>query len=228
MQELEQIHLFLPKMKKSIFVISGLGADHEVFKKLELSGYEMIHIKWVDTIKGESLAEYATRLLPQITEQNPIIMGLSLGGMLALEVSKQIPTEKVISLSSAIGYHELPWYYMLAGRLKAQKWLPIYAFARGNYFTNWLFGVQQKDDIAILQSVFDRLDKNFLFWALNAVLKWDKNEKPKNMIRIHGTSDRVLPMKKKVKYDAVIKNGTHLMLLDKSEEVSAILNKYLS
>jgi len=57
--------------------------------------------------KNESLAAYATKLLPQITEANPIVMGLSLGGMLALEVSKQIQTEKIISLSSAIGYDEI-------------------------------------------------------------------------------------------------------------------------
>jgi esterase/lipase len=61
----------------------------------------------VETKKNESLAAYATKLLPQITEANPIVMGLSLGGMLALEVSKQIQTEKIISLSSAIGYDEI-------------------------------------------------------------------------------------------------------------------------
>jgi esterase/lipase len=94
-------------MSKKIFVISGLGADHEVFHKLDLPGYELIHIKWVETKKNESLAAYATKLLPQITEANPIVMGLSHGGMLALEVSKQIQTEKIISLSSAIGYDEI-------------------------------------------------------------------------------------------------------------------------
>ena len=212
-------------MSKKIFVISGLGADHEVFHKLDLPGYELIHIKWVETKKNESLAAYATKLLPQITEANPIVMGLSLGGMLALEVSKQIQTEKIISLSSAIGYDELAWYYKMAGFLRMQCWLPIYAFAKGNRFTNWLFGVNTSADKAVLQRVFDRLERDFLYWALNAVLNWHKNEKPTNMIRIHGTADLVLPLRKNTDYDWTIEKGTHLMLLDKSEEVSkAIIN----
>ncbi len=120
---------------------------------------------------------------------------------------------------------KLAWYYKMAGFLRMQYWLPIYVFAKGNRFTNWLFGVNTSADKAVLQRVFDRLERDFLYWALNAVLNWHKNEKPTNMIRIHGTADLVLPLRKNTDYDWTIEKGTHLMLLDKSEEVSkAIIN----
>jgi len=212
-------------MTRKIFVISGLGADHAVFHKLDLPGYELVHVKWVPTIKGESLGGYAKRLLPQITDENPILLGLSLGSMLVLEVAQLIETKCVISLSSITSYKELPGRYKFAGGLRLQKVLPVYWFAKGNRFTHWLFGTKNTADNAVLDEVFNRLDKDFLYWALNAVLSWDNAILPNNIVRIHGTADLVLPAVKRVKYDALIKGGTHLMLLDQHEEVSnAILN----
>lgn len=214
-------------MKKRIFVISGLGADHTVFGQLSLPGYELVHVQWVETKKGESLAEYATRLLPQITEKNPIVMGLSLGGMLALEVSKQIPTEKVISLSSATCYRELPFRYKVARVLRLHKILPVHWFAKGNRFTNWLFGAKKQHDKEILKGVFDRLDQKFLYWALNAVLNWKNTHLPANMYRIHGTADLILPADHKARYDHLISGGTHLMLMDQPEEVADAIRAVL-
>ncbi|NOQ75181.1 MAG: alpha/beta hydrolase [Crocinitomix sp.] len=212
-------------MNQNIYVISGLGADHTVFCKLNLPGYTLVHVAWVPTVKGESLNGYASRLLPQIKEENPIVLGLSLGGMLAVEVGQLIQTKKVISLSSVTAYSELPFHFKLAGWLRLQKILPIYFFSKGNRFTQWIFGVKQKEDREILNQVFVNLDKDFLYWALNAVLTWKNVEKPQNLQRIHGSSDLILPKRKKVSYNAVIEKGTHLMLLDQAEEVStAILN----
>ncbi|MFT5820758.1 MAG: pimeloyl-ACP methyl ester carboxylesterase [Crocinitomix sp.] len=214
-------------MNQNIYVISGLGADHTVFCKLNLPGYTLVHVTWVPTAKGESLKEYARRLLPQINEDNPIVLGLSLGGMLAVEVSQLIQTKRVISLSSVTAYGELPFHFKLAGWLRLQKILPIYFFSKGNRFTQWIFGVKQKGDREILNQVFVNLDKNFLFWALNAVLTWKNEEKPKSLQRIHGSSDLILPKRKNIAYNTVIKKGTHLMLLDQAEEVSIAILKAL-
>tara|TARA_B110000046_G_C12997624_1_gene400731 strand:- start:419 stop:1069 length:651 start_codon:yes stop_codon:yes gene_type:complete len=214
-------------MNQNIFVISGLGADHTVFCKLDLPGYTLVHVNWIPTAKGETLKAYARRLLPQITEKKPIVLGLSLGGMLAVEVSQLIETKKVISLSSITNYKELPFYFKLAGWLRLQKILPIYFFSKGNRFTQWIFGVKKQDDREILNRVFVNLEKNFLYWALNAVLTWNRKQMPANVYRIHGSSDLILPRRKKSNYDEIIQKGTHLMLLDQNEQVSTAILKGL-
>lgn len=214
-------------MSQNIYVISGLGADHTVFCRLNLPGYQFVHVKWVDTVKGESLDDYAKRLLPQIKEENPIVLGLSLGGMLSLEVAKLIPTKRVISLSSATNYSELPFRYKLAGWLRLQKILPVYAFARGNRFTHWIFGAKKKEDKVILNEVFINLDKDFLYWALNAVLTWENEVLPENLRRIHGTSDLILPRKRASEYDEIVQGGTHLMLLDQPNDVMEAIIRQL-
>jgi len=207
-------------VSQKVFVISGLGADHTVFANLVLPGYELVHITWVKTVKGESLANYAKRLLPQINETNPIVLGLSLGGMLALEVGKLIPTRRVISLSSIIGFKELPFHLKLAGWMRFYKFLPLHWFSRGNRLTHWLFGVKTKKDREILNGVFRQLDKDFLYWALSAIHNWKNKELPANVVRIHGTNDHILPINKKANYEIIVENGSHLMLLDQSEVVS--------
>lgn len=217
------LSLIFGDVNQNVFVISGLGADHTVFKKLVVPGYTLVHIQWVTPDNKDTLATYAQKLLPQITEENPIVLGLSLGGMLAIEVGKQITTSKVISLSSISSRSELPLYFKLAGFCRLQKILPLFAFAKGNRVTQWFFGVKAADDKLILNRVLKDLDRHFLYWALNAILNWDNQVLPANLLRIHGTNDHVLPKHKKGKYLALIENGSHLMLLDQSQKVSEVI-----
>lgn len=214
-------------MEQHIYVISGLGADHTAFSKLNLPGYKMVHIEWVQTIKNESMRDYAKRLLPQIKEENPIIMGLSLGGMLAVEVGNLIPTKKVISISSIINYSELSFYFKVASWFNLYKILPIYYFSKGNSWTHWLFGVKSKADKEILNAILNNLEPDFLSWALDAILHWNKHETPSKLFRIHGDADKVLFKNSKSTYDSVIPGGTHFMVLVKSAEVSEAILKGL-
>ena len=55
-----------------------------------------------------------------IHEANPLIFGLSLGGMIAVEIAKSIPSAKVIIISSAKTKNEIPFYW------KAFKYMPVY------------------------------------------------------------------------------------------------------
>lgn len=214
-------------VNQNIFVISGLGADHTVFEKLVLPGYSLVHVQWVTPDYKDTLATYAQKLLPQITEQNPIVLGFSLGGMLALEVGKHIPTRKVISLSSITGKKDLPWYYRFAGFCRLQKILPLHFVAKGNRLTQWFFGVKSSHDRKILNEVFIQLDRTFLYWALNALFTWENKVLIPEFYRIHGTKDLVLPFRKAAHYDVVIEGGTHLMVLDQCEEVSEGILKLL-
>lgn len=205
---------------RNVFVVSGLGADEKVFHKLVLPGYKLVHVKWVATDKKESMADYAKKLLPQITDTNPVLLGLSLGGMIVVEIAKLIPTTRIISLSSVVTFDEFPVYYKIAGKLKLNVILPVYALSQGNRFMYWLFGVFKSDDKAVLDAVLADLDKRFLTWALHAILNWKNDVVPIGLRRIHGTNDKVLPILSDVRYDVTIKEGSHLMLLDKDERVS--------
>lgn len=97
---------------KEIFLISGLGADKRVFDYLDLSEYKAFHIRWIDPHPKESIESYATRLLVQITKQKPVLIGISFGGMMAIEIGKLIDTEKIIIISSAKSKKDIPSGYL--------------------------------------------------------------------------------------------------------------------
>ena len=99
---------------KTVYVFSGLGADERVFHKIDFSGYDVHFIKWITPQKNESIESYALRLTSQITKPLPVLIGLSFGGMMAVEVAKHIATEKIILISSAKSKNEIPFYFRTA------------------------------------------------------------------------------------------------------------------
>ncbi|HBW82083.1 MAG TPA: alpha/beta hydrolase, partial [Sphingobacterium sp.] len=107
-----------------IYVISGLGVDQRVFSKIDFGSLDLTYLDWITPVPNEPLSIYAKRISTKITAKNPILVGLSFGGMLAIEIAKIIETKQIILLASAKGRHELPKLYRLAGRLKINKLVP--------------------------------------------------------------------------------------------------------
>ena len=84
---------------REIYLLSGLGADERVFDFLDLSQYKVNYIRWIIPLKNELITDYASRLCTQIHSARPLLIGVSFGGMIAIEIGKLIPTEKIILIS---------------------------------------------------------------------------------------------------------------------------------
>ncbi len=105
---------------KKVFFIPGLGADSKSFQFLDLSFCEPCFVDWIPPNKRDTLETYAEKLFCSIANEEAIIVGVSLGGMLATEIAKQHPATKVIVISSSKTYHEIPAY------LRCWRFLPVY------------------------------------------------------------------------------------------------------
>ena len=101
------------EIKPVIYLLSGQGSDHRIFNNLNLDrSHEVFHIKYHVPEEGISLKEYAHELSEQIDISKPfILIGMSLGGMLATEITDFLDPEKVIIISSAKCRKELPGRY---------------------------------------------------------------------------------------------------------------------
>lgn len=180
----------------------------------------------MDPQKSETIEHYTTRLLNQITTTKPILIGLSFGGLIAVEVAKQIETEKVILIASAKTKKEIPFYYRFAGQLRLHKLLLTRLLKSSNFVTNWFFGTSSTFDKQLLKQILLDTDPTFLKWAIDKVVRWTNQAQTQNIFHIHGTSDRILPLNF-VNFNQTIKNGGHLMTLNKSDELNAILRQLL-
>ncbi len=177
-------------------------------------------------MKDESIESYASRILCQINSPNPILFGLSFGGIMAIEVAKLIKTEKVIIIASAKEKSEIPFYFRLMGKLGLLNLVPLSFLKNYNFITSWFFGAKKESERTLLKQILKDTDVFFLKWALEKVINWENKNKLNNSFHIHGTHDRILPIKF-VKSDYQIENGGHFMTLSHSEEISKILNKAL-
>ncbi len=210
-------------MAKPIYCISGLGADHRIFKKLSIKNAELIHIPWLKYDKNESVSHYAEKLSAKIPGDNPIILGLSFGGMLAVEIAKHRTTEKIFLVSSSKTANELP---PLKGFLKfiiQSNLLPAGLFTIPNRFIFKRFGADNKEKRELLAEILKDTNGGFVKWALRALLSWNNTTYPGNVTHIHGTADKIL-LSELVHPDYWIKNGTHLMVYDRADEVSNIIS----
>ena len=212
---------------KNIYCISGLGADERVFQKLKFEGYQPIHICWLEPEKNESIADYAKRLATQIDSERPILIGLSFGGIIAVEIAKQIETEKVILISSTKNQREIPFYFQIF------RWFPIYRLlpARlmlwfGQLLAAWFFSLETLAERKLFRSILLDTDAKFMKWAVDRIVTWKNELVPNNLYHIHGSSDRIFPSKF-VSEDFDVENGGHFMIMNRAEHISQLIQKII-
>src|SRR3989442_4959241 len=97
---------------RRVYLIPGMGANFKMFDQLKALDYDCIVLNWIAPRPAESMADYAERLADQIDTTTPFsLIGVSFGGMIAVELAHIIKPQKVILISSAKGQTEIPWYF---------------------------------------------------------------------------------------------------------------------
>lgn len=211
---------------KKVYIFSGLGVDRRVFDNIDFGNLTVEFIDWITPETDESISNYSKRIAQKIHWDRPFIIGLSFGGVIAVEVSKFLEIEKLVLISSAKTTSEIPKFYKLLGKLRIHKLIPSSLLKKSNLMSNWFFGIENRRDKYLLKEILKDTDSHFLEWAINEILHWQNTLTPEHYIHIHGTSDRILPIKN-VKTDFKIKNGGHFMTVNKAREISEIIKKVI-
>jgi pimeloyl-ACP methyl ester carboxylesterase len=211
-----------------VYFISGLAADSRVFKHIQLPVHcEAVFLEWITPLKNESLQNYSLRLAEKIdSSESFAVIGLSMGGMLAAEIGKQLNPVITILISSVPSSAHLPFYFRTAAALRLHKIVPISLIKRAAVMKR-LFTAETADDKMTLKQIIKESDVNFIRWAMDAILKWKNQELPFSYIHIHGTKDEVLPIRF-TKPTHVIQKAGHLMVMNRAGEINTILREVLS
>lgn len=213
-------------MVKRIYLISGLGADKRVFRKLAFApDTELFFLDWIKTQKNESLEAYSARLARKIDHTSPFyLIGVSFGGFLATEIAKHLNPLHTFIISSTAVFFGIPWYYRLLGSFKLHEIIPISFFKKANSISYYLFDIKTKNERNMLKKILKDTDPVFLHWALSAVIKWRNTIKPANLTHIHGTFDKILPVRYTAP-DIIIPGGGHLMVYSMASQISTAIMK---
>lgn len=210
-----------------LYLFSGLGVDERVFAGLALTEYSVRYMNWIQPQEDDTIASYAARMAYGITSDTPVLIGLSFGGMVAIEVAKQIPGAIVILISSAKIRGEIPPYFRGCLNRLLLKYIPGKWLVWPNAISFWLFGVTKRKERKLLAAVLKDTDPEFLKWALTQIAQWKNDTVPDKIYHIHGKRDRLLPYRY-ISHPIPVRDGGHLMIMNRADMVTGIVREILA
>jgi len=213
----------------NIYLIPGQGADHRLFSKLQLdASFNIHHITFEVPKAGYLMPDYARQLSKQIDTSQPyILLGVSIGGMLATEMTDFLNPVKTIVVSSAKSKNEIPLLYTIQSKLNLHKLIPGWFSKIAALILQPFYEPISKKEKELFKQMIKDKDPVFMRRTINMIVNWDRTTFNPSIIAIHGNSDNTLPIRH-VQVDHLVDKGSHLMILTKAEELSHLINKILS
>jgi alpha/beta superfamily hydrolase len=202
--------------KISVYFMPGLAASSLIFERIALPQelFEIHLLDWELPTGDESLQEYAKRMAEKITAPNPVLIGVSFGGILVQEMAAFLNPMKVIIISSVKSNVEFPRRMKIAKTTKAYKLIPTSIFSNIEKLSAFSFGKSIAQRLKLYERYLSVRDVHYLDWAIEHIVLWDRTQVDSNVIHIHGDADEVFPIQY-IKDCVVVKGGTHIMILSK-------------
>jgi hypothetical protein len=216
--------------KTHVYFVPGLAANSKIFEFITLpkEHFELHFLEWIIPISiDEPIEVYAKRMSEVITEENPVIIGVSFGGIVAQEISKHLNSKKVIIISSIKKNNELPKRLKIAQYTKAYKLFPTKVVQNIEEYTKFFFGDFLKKRAKLYKIYLSERDPLYLHWSIYNVLHWKQSTTLKDIVHIHGTDDHIFPIKH-IKDCIIIEGGTHEMILMKAKTISKHIEESLT
>ena len=212
-----------------VYLFPGQGADYRQFRDLRFpENYELVHISYPVPSKGESLPLFARRFIPMINSDLPyILVGVSLGGMICTELADTLHPQKVILISSAKGKKELPGRYTFMANSHINRIVPKGFVKAGARTLQGIVEPDRKYDPETFRDMLKKKDPLYLKRSADMIICWERDSYQETIIHIHGDADHTIPIKN-VKYDYLIEEGSHMMVLSRADEINEIIAFLLS
>ncbi len=206
-----------------LYMMPGFGGDARTFSRLSLPGIDTLTLPYLLPEKGEDLPSYARRMAIHIDTSQPFsLLGVSFGGMLAVEMGKFLAPEQIILVASAKTRRELPFRY------RFQRFIPIHRLLGGRFMIRLgplgasIFEPQLRQDRDVFKSMLRRKDPRFMVRSLDCIVRWKNEQYPGNVVHIHGSKDHVLPLRK-IRNAHVLPGGSHCMVYLRAQELSKFI-----
>jgi pimeloyl-ACP methyl ester carboxylesterase len=213
----------------TVYCFPGQGSDRRIFDSLKLDpAFRIEVIEYGTPAKRQSMASFAMELTKRIDTSQPyVLLGHSLGGMLCVEMSEVLKPQMTIIISSAKNRNEFPHRY------RFQRVLPVYQIVPGGLMlagSKLLQPIVEPDRNThkeTFKSMLRSKNATYMRRTVQMIMKWDRTANSKPVCHIHGTNDHTLPIKRIKSPDFIIENGSHMMVLTRAAELSALINRVL-
>lgn len=214
--------------KIPVYFMPGLAASSSIFKRIVLpkDTFEIYLLEWVLPEKQETLKSYAKRMALNVKHDDAVLIGVSFGGILVQEMAQFLNLKKLIIISSVKSNLELPRRMKIAKATKAYKLLPTSLLGNVEFLAKYASGDVMKQRLKLYEQFLHLRDKEYLDWAIEQVVCWERTEVDPNVIHIHGDADEVFPSRY-IKNFVNVKGGTHIMILNRFRWLNEHLPKII-
>ncbi|MCC7502749.1 MAG: alpha/beta hydrolase [Flavobacteriales bacterium] len=210
----------------TIYLLPGMGCDARLFERLHLDGYEVVKLEWPSFGPKDTLADIAGRMAAEVRSTEPhVLVGVSMGGMVAQELALLTEPQKVVLISSWTGPQEWPAHVRIGARLGMHRIIRDWTM-RASWPVKRLMDPRDVDVDRLLWDMAVKQSARQLRYGTGAIMRWKGSRWTGPLVRIHGDKDIVTPLRFPV--DHLVNGGQHVMILTKADEVTACLRSALT
>jgi pimeloyl-ACP methyl ester carboxylesterase len=211
-----------------LYLLPGLGADHRLFRRLDLAPHRTQALDWPVMPEGSSLADFARVLADQVDRTRPhALVGVSMGGMVVQEMAAHTLPERTVIISSWKGPQEMPPPIRVLRGTHAERLMTPAFVKRTLPLMRWQMGVETDADKALFDAFIAATPLEQVRVQIAAVLGWEGPAKPvEGLVHIHGSADRLMPIWH-IRHPVRVAGGGHFMVHDRPVEVGRLVLKAL-
>lgn len=211
-----------------IYLIPGLGNDYRIFSKLvkfiKYNDLEFIEYIEPPAIKT-TMQDYAELIIDRYSIQSDsILIGMSMGGTLAVELAKKINFKRIILVSTFKHKRECPFIFRMARLFPIYRLVPAFIIRIFIPFFARLLRICNKAETSILQEMLNDRSNLHFAWGRWSIVHWENELDLESIVHINGTKDHIF-LKANKYADHLIEGGTHNMIMDRADEISLIINE---
>lgn len=210
----------------NIYLLPGMAADQWLFDPISIEYGEKHFISWeyIDGVK--TLHDYAEVLCGRIKTDNNVYIGSSMGGMIATEMAHILPPTQLILLSAPASRIEFPRSLNMAAKARIAQVFSPQGMARIKRISDAFMGFKNAADRELFYKTLNNQGPQFLHFAVNAILQWDRMNRPASYMQIVGDQDRLFKARKMLN-PTVVPGAGHFMTREQPELLSDLINDEL-
>lgn len=209
------------------YFFPGMAASDVMFYKYRNLPFKCHFFNWIDPIKNERVKDYAARYIQMMDRSKKInLVGVSFGGILAVEIAGQIEVNKVVLISSMTSRKTYPFLMKLFKHVPLYRLIPPKMPPINKGIVRKIFGIERKEDLEFFIKMISRYNFKNLRWSIRELLHWEYKEEMQGLIHIIGDQDRLFKPANTTN-EIIIPGGTHYMVVDRAEDVKNVLIEVL-
>lgn len=211
------------------YFISGIATDKRVYDYPLQQIPGSVYLPFPQHDPADTMESYVLKFLPLIDTSSPFnIVGNSMGGIMTMELLRHIQPQKVVLVSSVKCRSEMPWRLRQLQHSRLHRLLPGRAFIAGvKYGSHFHREIKNAGLRELVVQMAGNNTPGFLYWCVHAIANWQGGAGyRKDIIHLHGTRDRMFPIRN-IANAIAVPGGGHNMQLTRKEEITALLRQYL-